>query len=190
MTILWVVLGLLAFVAWLILIFNRLVSLSNLADAAWADIDAHLKRRYDLVPNLLEVAKRYATHENATFEKIAAARAAGLDAFTPAEKAHTEPGLAAGLRSVFALAESYPELKANEQFLYLQHTLTDIEDYLQSARHHYNAVVRGLNTQTQVFPNNLFASMFGVVPRQYFQFDGDQNARPARPTRETGAASS
>jgi LemA protein len=187
-TILWVVLVLLAFVAWLILIFNRLVSLSNTADAAWADIDAQLKRRYDLVPNLLELAKGYAAHEGATFEKIAAARTAGLDAFTPGEKAQTEPGLAAGLRSVFALAESYPELKANEQFLNLQHTLTDIEDYLQTARRHYNAVVRELNTQAQVFPNNLFASLFGIVPREYFQFDSGKDGKVARTTRETGAS--
>ncbi len=184
----WVVLVLLAFVVWLIFLFNRLVSLSNLADAAWADIDAQLRRRYDLVPNLLDAAKRYAAHESATFEKVAAARAAGLEAFTPGEKAQTEPGLAAGLRSIFALAESYPELKANEQFLNLQRTLTDIEDYLQSARRHYNAVVRELNTQTQVLPNSLFASMFGVVPREYFQFDGDKDGKPARPTRETGTA--
>lgn len=186
--ILWVVLALLAFVVWLIFLFNRLVSLSNLADAAWADIDAQLKRRYDLVPRLLEVAKTYAVHERATFDTIAAARTAGLDAFTPGEKAQTEPGLVAGLRAVFALAESYPELKANEQFLNLQHTLTDIEDYLQSARRHYNAIVRELNTQTRVFPNNLFASMFGVMPREYLQFDGDKDVKPARPTRATDAA--
>jgi LemA protein len=188
-TTLWVVLALTGFVVWLIFLFNRLVSLSNAADAAWADIDAQLRRRYDLVPALLEVVQGYAAQQTAAFEKIAAARAAGLDAFTPREKTQTEPGLVAGLRSVFALAESCPELKANQQFLNLQHTLADIEDYLQSARRHYNAVARELNTQTQAFPYNLFASMFGVTPREYFQFDRDEADAPARPARKPDAVS-
>jgi len=178
MTVIWLVLILLALVGWLIHIFNSLVSLSNTADAAWADIDVQLKRRYDLVPNLVEVAKGYAGHENTTLVKVAEARTAGVGAYTPGEKSQTEPALVAGLHSVFALAESYPQLKANEEFLSLQHTLVDIEDYLQSARRYYNAVVRDLNTRTEVFPNNFLASLFGVSAREYFQLDNAQEAKP------------
>jgi len=179
MTVIWLVLILLALVGWLIHVFNSLVSLSNTADAAWADIDVQLKRRYDLVPDLVEVTKGYAGHESTTLVKVAEARTAGMSAYTPGEKTKTEPVLVAGLRSLFALAESYPQLKANEQFLNLQHTLVDIEDYLQSARRHYNAVVRDLNTRTEVFPNNYLASLFGVTAREYFQLDNPQEAKPA-----------
>ena len=179
MTVIWLVLILLALVGWLIHVFNGLVGLSNTADAAWADIDVQLKRRYDLVPNLVEVTKGYAAHESAAFEKVATARTAGMGAYTPGEKSQTEPNLVAGLHSIFALAESYPQLKANEEFLNLQHTLADIEDYLQSARRYYNAVVRDLNTRTEAFPNNYLASLFGVTVREYFQLDSAQEAKPA-----------
>ena len=175
----WVILALLGLVGWMIYLFNTLVGLSNRADAAWADIDVQLKRRYDLVPNLVETVKGYAAHESGTFEKVATARTAALDTYTPAEKTKSEPPLVAGVHQLLALAEAYPSLKANEEFLSLQHTLTDIEDYLQSARRYYNAVVRDLNTQVQMFPNNLVASLLAVGPREYFQLDNEQEAKPA-----------
>ena len=174
-----IILFLLVVTGWLIYVFNTLVSLSNRADAAWADIDVQLKRRYDLVPNLVETVKGYAAHETGTFQKVAAARAAGLDAFTPGEKSQTEPTLAAGVRQLFAVAEAYPELKANEEFLRLQNSLADIEDYLQSARRYYNAVVRDLNITAQMFPNNWVAPLFAVRPREYFQLDSPDQAKPA-----------
>ena len=174
----WAILALLALLGWFIYLFNTLISLSNRADAAWADIDAQLKRRYDLVPNLVEIVKGYAAHESDTFEKVAAARTAALDTYTPDEKTKSEPPLLAGVRQLLALAEAYPALKANEEFTGLQQTLTDIEDYLQSARRSYNTVVRDLNTTLQVFPNNLVASMLAVAPREYFQLDHEQEAKP------------
>lgn len=173
----WIALLTLAVVLWLIFLFNSLVSLSNRADAAWADIDVQLKRRYDLVPNLVEVVKGYAAHERGTFEKVAAARAAAMGAYSPAEKTTMEPDLVSGLRSIFALAEAYPALKANEEFLKLQTGLTEIEDTLQSARRYYNAIVRDLNTKLQVFPNNLIAPLFSVRAREYFQLDNADEAK-------------
>lgn len=167
----WIGLLLLAVILWLIVLFNALVSLRNRADGAWADIDVQLKRRYELVPNLVEVVKGYATHERSTFENVAGARAAAMDARSPAEKTQAEPALVSGLHSVFALAEAYPALQANEEFLKLQTTLTQIEDSLQSARRYYNAVVRDLNTKLQVFPNNLIAPLFRIRTREYFQLD-------------------
>lgn len=173
----WFALALVAVVGWLVHLFNRLISLSNRADNAWADIDVQLKRRYDLVPTLVETVRGYATHERTTFENVARARDAALNAYAPSEKSQTEPPLLAGVHSLFALAEAYPQLRANEEFLGLQKTLTDIEDYLQSARRYYNAVVRDLNTQLQTFPNNLVAPLFGVTARDYFQLDNVDEAK-------------
>lgn len=167
----WIGLLLLALMLWLVLVFNALVSLRNRADGAWADIEVQLERRYDLVPNLVEVVRGYASHERSAFEIVAAVRAAAMEACSPAEKTQAEPGLVLGLRSVFALAEAYPTLKANEEFLTLQVTLTKIEDSLQSARRYYNAVVRDLNTKLQVFPNNLIAALLQIRTREYFQLD-------------------
>ncbi len=174
-----VILALLGLLGWMVYLFNTLVSLSNHADAAWADIDAQLKRRYDLVPKLVEVVKGYAVHESSTLQKVTAARAAGLDAYTPAEKAQTEPSLATGVQQLLTLGEAYPALKANEEFLSLQHTLTDIEDYLQSARRRYNAVVRDLNSQVDFFPNNLMAPLFAVTQREYFRLEGEDETKSA-----------
>jgi LemA protein len=164
-------------VVWLIYVFNSLISLSNRAANAWADIDVQLRRRYDLVPNLVEVVKGYAAHERSTFEKVAAARSTAQSSHSPSEKTQTEPVLISGIRSLFALAEAYPELKANEEFLSLQNNLVEIEDTLQSARRYYNAVVRDLNTKLQVFPNNAVAPVFGVQPREYFQLDCPDEAQ-------------
>jgi LemA protein len=164
-------------VGWLIVLFNSLVRLSNRADGAWADIEVQLKRRYDLVPSLVEVVQGYAAHERGTFEAVAAARTAAMGACSPAEKTQTEPSLVAGLRSIFALAEAYPRLKANEEFLNLQGHLAQIEDTVQNARRYYNAVVRDLNTQLQLFPNSMAAPLLGVQPREYFQLDNAGEAQ-------------
>jgi LemA protein len=176
MIMIWTGFLLLALVVWLVFVSNSLVRLTNRADAAWADIDVQLKRRYDVVPNLVGVVKGYAAHERGTFEKVAAARAVAMDAYSPASKSQAEPGLVSGLRSVFALAEAYPALKANDEFLKLQAALTDIENCLQSARRYYNAVVRDLNTRPQIFPNNMMAPLFGVRKREYFQLDNAEEA--------------
>jgi LemA protein len=165
-----------AVVAWLIYVFNSLITLRTRADNAWADIDVQLKRRHDLVPNLVEVVKGYAIHERGTFEKVATARAAAMQAATTDQRGQTETDLVAGLRSVFALAEAYPQLKANEEFLDLQKNLARIEDTLQSARRYYNAVVRDLSIKMQTFPNNLVAPLFGVTPRDYFQLENREEA--------------
>lgn len=176
----WVGIPLLLIAVWMVWLFNSLVSLHNQADAAWADIDVQLNRRYDLVPNLVAVVKGYAAHEAATFEKVATARTAALAAFSPAEKSQVELPLESGLRSLFALAEAYPALKANDEFLLLQKNLAEIEDNLQKARRDYNTLVRDLSIMQQQFPNNLLAPIFGVRPREYFQLDspGQGQARP------------
>lgn len=173
----WLTILLLVLLGWLIYLFNSLIGLKNRADNAWADIDVQLKRRYDLIPNLVEVVKGYAAHERGTLENVTAARGAAMSAVTPAAKAEAEPNLLVGLRSIFAIAEAYPDLKANEEFLKLQDTLTDIENYLQGARRYYNAVVRDLNTKLQVFPNNLVAPLFAVRPREYFALASEQEAQ-------------
>jgi LemA protein len=163
-------------VGWLIYVFNSLISLSNRAANAWADIDVQLRRRYDLVPNLVEVVKGYAAHERSTFEKVAAARSTAQSSHSPSEKTQSEPVLISGIRSLFALAEAYPELKANEEFLSLQNNLVEIEDTLQSARRYYNAVVRDLNTKIQSFPTNILAGMFGFQQRQFFEGTAEDRA--------------
>lgn len=174
----WIVsIAVIVVVLWLIYVFNSLISLLNRADNAWADIDVQLKRRYDLVPNLVEVVKGYAKHERGTFEKVAAARAAAQMSSTPDQKNQTETALASGILTLFALAEAYPQLKANEEFLHLQNNLAEIENALQGARRYYNAVVRDLNTKLQVFPNNAVAPLFGMRPRDYFQLDSNAEAQ-------------
>jgi LemA protein len=170
-TTVWLLVLLLGVVGWVVYLFNTLITLSNSADAAWADIDVHLKRRYDLLPKLVEIVKTYAAHESSTFEKVAAARTAGLDAYTPMEKSRTEPAVTTGTRSVLALAESYPQLKANEEFVNLSLTLTNIEEHLLQTRQHYNSLVRDLHTKSQTFPNNLLAPLFGIEAREYFGED-------------------
>jgi LemA protein len=130
-------------------------------DEAWADIETQLKRRYDLIPNLVEAVKGYAGHEKSTLEDVTKARSAAMGAGTFADKAQAENALSNTLKSLFAVAENYPDLKANQNFLDLQQTLKDVEDHLQLSRRYYNATVRDFNVKTQVFPNNLFAGMFG-----------------------------
>jgi LemA protein len=153
----------------LIGMYNSLVQLRIRCDSAWSDIDVQLKRRHDLIPNLVETVKGYAAHEKGTFENIAKFRSQAMQAATPADKAVAENQLTGALKSLFAVAENYPELKASEEFTQLQGSLTMTEDSIQNARRYYNAVVRDLNTKIQSFPTNILAGMFGFTARQFFE---------------------
>jgi LemA protein len=156
---------------WAIASYNRLVTMVNRAKEAWADIDVQLKRRYDLIPNLVNTVKGYAAHESSAFENVTKARAAAMGATSLADKGQAEATLAGALKSVFAIAEAYPDLKANQNFLSLQSELTDTEDKIQAARRFYNGNVRDLNTSIQAFPGNLIASTFHFTAMEFFQLD-------------------
>ena len=151
------------------IIYNRLVKLRNQAEGAWADIDVQLKRRYDLIPNLVETVKGYATHERETLEAVIEARNRAMSASGPAEQAKAENMLTGALKSLFALAEAYPELRAVEGFTKLQGSLETIERDIQNARRYYNAVVRDLNTSVEQFPSNLVANAFRFQKLEYFE---------------------
>ena len=153
----------------LIGMYNSLVQLRVRCDSAWSDIDVQLKRRHDLIPNLVETVKGYAAHEKGTFENIAKYRSQDMQATTPEGKAIAENQLTGALKSLFAVAENYPELKASEEFTQLQGSLSEVEDTIQNSRRYYNAVVRDLNTKIQVFPTNIIAGMFGFTARQFFE---------------------
>ena len=159
----------------LIGMYNSLVQLRVRADSAWADIDVQLKRRHDLIPNLVETVKGYAAHEKGTFENIAKFRSQAIEATTPADKAQAENQLTGALKSLFAVAENYPELKASEQFTGLQTSLNSIEDNIQNARRYYNAVIRDYNTRVQSFPANIVAGMFGFQTKQFFEVESPQD---------------
>jgi len=168
----WILLAVVAAaVLWAISLYNGLVRLRNGAEGAWSDIDVQLKRRWELIPNLVETVKGYAQHEQQTFEQVTAARTRAMQATTPGEKASAEAGLQGVLKSLFAVAEAYPELRANENFLGLQRELSELEDAIQSARRYYNAIVRDLNTAIQSFPANLLAGPFGFEKREFFELD-------------------
>jgi len=168
----YIILGILVLlIVWAIFSYNRLVTMVNRAKEAWADIDVQLKRRYDLIPNLVNTVKGYATHESSAFENVTKARAAAMGAGTLAEKGQAEATLAGALKSVFAIAEAYPDLKANQNFLALQNELTDTEDKIQAARRFYNGNVRDLNTSIQVFPGNVIANLFHFSAMEFFQLD-------------------
>jgi len=149
--------------------YNGLVRLRVQCDNAWADIDVQLKRRYDLIPNLVETVKGYATHERGTFEAVVAARNQAMSAQGPMAKGQAEGTLSGALRQLFALSEAYPQLRAAENFAQLQSTLGQIEDTLQNARRYYNAAVRDLNTRVEQFPSNLVAGMGNFKPREFFE---------------------
>src|SRR5213082_2583450 len=153
----------------LVVLYNSLAGLRVRADGAWSDIDVQLKRRHDLIPNLVETVKGYAAHEKGTFENIARFRSQAMQATTPTDKAAAENQLTGALKSLFAVAENYPELKASEEFTQLQGSLSQTEDSIQNARRYYNAVVRDLNTKIQSFPTNIMAGMFGFTQRQFFE---------------------
>jgi LemA protein len=161
-------------------IYNSLVRLNVGADNAWSDIDVQLKRRTDLIPNVVETVKGYAGHERQTLEAVINARnrAVSAQAAGPAERGQAEGQLTAALRGLFALAESYPQLRAVESFTQLQGTLSQIEDAVQNARRYYNAVVRDLNTKIQQFPSNIVAGMFGFRNREFFEIPDAEREVP------------
>src|SRR5213594_2853380 len=166
----WIILFVLVLVlVFVIGMYNSLVQLRVRSDSAWSDIDVQLKRRHDLIPNLVETVKGYASHEKGTFENIAKFRSMAMQATTPADKAAAENQLTGALKSLFAVAENYPELKASEEFTQLQTSLSQTEDTIQNSRRYYNAVVRDLNTKIQSFPTNILAGMFGFQLRQFFE---------------------
>jgi LemA protein len=174
----WIVLLIVVIVLlWLILSYNGLVQLRNRAQEAWSDIDVQLKRRYDLIPNLVETVKGYATHEREVFENVTKARSQAMQAVGTA-KAGAENQLSQTLKSLFAVAENYPQLKANENFLSLQNELTDTEDKIQAARRFYNGMVRDLNTKIQSLPSNLIASTFNFKPMDFFGDLSDAERQP------------
>ena len=156
---------------WLIAVYNGLIKLKNQVDEGWSDIDVQLKRRHDLIPNLVETVKGYAKHERELFENVTKARTAAMSAKAPAEMAKSENMLTGALKSLFAVAENYPDLKANQNFLKLQDELTDTENKIQAARRFYNGVVRDFNIKIQVFPNNIVAGMLGFKKRDFFEVE-------------------
>jgi len=152
-----------------IFLFNSFVTSRNRAKEAWADIEVQLKRRYDLIPNLVETVKGYAAHEKGTFEDVAKFRSMAMQATGPVAQAAAENQLTGALKSLFAVAENYPQLQASQEFTQLQNSLSEIEDAIQNARRYYNAVVRDLNTKIQSFPTNILAGMFGFQQKQFFE---------------------
>lgn len=178
MTYILIVLGVV--VVWVIFIYNSFVNLRNRAKEAWADIEVQLKRRYDLIPNLVNTVKGYATHESTAFEKVTEARSRAMGASGPtAAHAEAENMLTGALKSLFAISEAYPELKANTNFLALQNELSDTENKIQAARRFYNSNVRDLNIKAEVFPSNLIAQMFGIPKMDFFDLpDSDVAQKP------------
>ncbi len=161
-----------------IIMYNGLVMLRVRSDSAWADIDVQLKRRHDLIPNLVEAVKGYAGHERTTFERVTEARTRALSAGGPAARAQAEGQLTEALKSLFAIAESYPQLRASENFTQLQTEISQVEDQIQLARRYYNAVVRDLNTRIQQFPSNLVAGTFGFRTREFFEAGAPDRETP------------
>ncbi len=152
-------------------IYNRLVTLRNRVDNAWSQIDVQLRRRYDLIPNLVETVKGYAAHEKETFESVIQARNAAMGAQTVGEHSEAENMLSGTLKSLFALAENYPDLKANQNFMMLQEELSGTESKIAYSRQFYNDSVMSYNTAQQTFPANILAGMFGFTPREYFEIE-------------------
>lgn len=155
-------------ILWIVATYNGLITLRNRVHEAWSDIEVQLKRRYDLIPNLVSTVKGYASHEDSVFTKVTEARANAMQAQTPAEHASAENMLSSTLKSLFAVAENYPTLQASQNFLSLQGDLTDTEDKIQASRRFYNSQVRDFNTRLQVFPNNLVASSLGFTKEAFF----------------------
>ena len=176
---LYIIIGVVVIVAfWLVLVFNGLIKLRNRTDEAWSDIEVQLKRRYDLIPNLVNTVKGYAKHEEGVFTKVTEARSNAMQAKTPAEHAKAENMLSETLKSLFAVSESYPDLKASGNFLHLQQELVDAEDKIQSSRRFYNGNVRDFNTKMQVFPTNMIAGMLGFKKYEFFDAPEEVNNAP------------
>lgn len=184
----WILLLIIAVIAVVVIaMYNGLVKLRVQCDNAWSDIDVQLKRRYDLIPNLVETVKGYAAHEKGTLEGVISARNAAMSAQGPAAKAGAENMLTSALRQVFALSEAYPQLRAVESFTQLQGTLNQLEDSIQNARRYYNAVVRDLNTKIAEFPSNLVANMFNFKPREFFEVSAPAEREAPKVSFQSGA---
>lgn len=166
-------------------VYNSLIKLKNEVDSSWSDIDTQLKRRFDLIPNIVESVKGYAKHEKEVFEKVTQARSQAMQATTPAQMAQAENVLSGALKSLFAVAENYPELKANENFLQLQGTLVQTEDEINKSRRYYNAVVKDFNTKLQVFPNNIIAGMFNFKEREFFELENPEERKNVKVSFDT-----
>ncbi len=164
-------------IIWIVLMYNGFITRANRAKEAWADIDVQMKRRYNLIPNLIASVKGYAAHEKSVFEEVTAARTAAMGATGTQGKAKAENMLAGTLKSLFAVAEAYPDLKANQNFLQLQAELTDTEDKIQSARRFYNGNVRDFNIAIEKFPGNMMANMFHFSAMDLFELDEAAAAR-------------
>ncbi len=170
--------GFLALVlVWMTFVYNKLVSLRNRSKESWSDIEVQLKRRYDLIPNLVNSVKGYATHESTAFEKVTQARAEAMQAKTMGEHAKSEALLGGAISGIFGIAEAYPDLKANANFLELQRELSDTENKIQAARRFYNTNVRDMNTSIEQFPTNIIAGMFGFKGVEFFDLPDDDVAQ-------------
>lgn len=176
-----IILGVL--VLFLIYIYNSLVRSKVRVDEAWSDITVQLKRRYDLIPNLVSTVQGYAKHEKTVFENVTEARAQALSAQTVGEAAKADNQFQQALKSLFAVAEAYPDLKANQSFQQLQSELVDTEDKIQASRRFYNGAVRDLNIKIQTFPTNIFAGMLGFKKREFFDVDANQSAAISEPVK-------
>jgi LemA protein len=179
----WIILAvILVIVLWLIAIYNGLIRSRIRVKEAWSDIDVQLKRRYDLVPNLIETVKGYARHEQETFDKVVKARSAAMNTSSDdlQQKTEAENALSSTLKSIFALAENYPDLKANQNFLELQRELTDTEDKIMASRRFYNSNVRSFNTKIEVFPTNLLAKQLGFTKEEFFELNEEAAREPVK----------
>lgn len=168
----WIIIALVVvIIGWLVATYNRLVSLKNRSEEGWSDIDVQLKRRYDLIPNLVQTVKGYAKHEEGVFTKVTEARTRAMGAQGLGDKAAAENMLTGALKSLFAVAEAYPDLKASANFAKLQDELADTENKIQAARRFYNSMVRDLNTLIESFPSNVVANLFKFGKREFFELD-------------------
>jgi LemA protein len=181
MTIVWILAGVIVVLLLIVVsMYNRLVQLNIRSDEAWSDIDVQLKRRYDLIPNLVETVKGYAKHEKGVFEEVTKARAEALSAKGIKSKSDAENKISEALKSIFAVAEAYPDLKASQNFSKLQDELTDTEDKIQAARRFYNANVRDLNIAVDSFPTNVIANMFSYKKRELFGLEEAAAKEPVK----------
>jgi LemA protein len=155
-------------------IYNSLIALRNKAEESWSDIDTQLKRRFDLIPNVIETVKGYASHEKETFQKVTEARTMAMGAQSVKEKEVADNMLTGALKSIFALSEAYPDLKANQNFMQLQNTLKEIEENIQLSRRYYNATIRDLNTKIETFPSNIIANMFKFEKKVFFEIENKE----------------
>ncbi|HPD99272.1 MAG TPA: LemA family protein [Candidatus Saccharibacteria bacterium] len=182
MIVLWIVLGIVVLLAiYLIATYNGLVKLNVRVEEAWSDITVQLKRRLDLIPNLVNTVQGYASHEKSVFTKVTEARANAMNAQSVAETAQADNMLSDALKSLFAVAEAYPDLKANENFKQLQEELVDTEDKIQASRRFYNGSARDLNIKIKTFPNNIFANSLGFKEREFFELDEAETAKAEKP---------